>query len=383
MTINTTAISPGKTLELLKFAWQMQKNGKPMSHMLHGKPGVGKSSIAQQLADSIGGKLYDLRLTTIEPSDLRGMPHYDHENKLTVWYRPEDLPRTDEPAVLLFDELTSANQFLQPTVYGILEERRIGQHTIPDNTIILGAGNGVEDGAVAFEMGTAISDRLMHYKVVAEPSDWVKGFAIPNKIHPAIIALVQTRSDMFHTIEESIRKDELIATTPRSLVKASNVLYEIDAADHLSQDDKRYYRTIFTGGLLGDTVATELAIVADDIYATVKVEEMLAANDEERAKLYPNNMYGLNALVFSLLAIELTEDNLLPIFRIMRDIRTLKQTRPEEDAFKQMPLKETATFAIDALYGRAYDSTDKGVVAVLRTSKEMDEYQDERDAEMQ
>jgi MoxR-like ATPase len=64
--------------------------------MLHGGPGVGKTQIVQQLAAEIGARLFDLRLTTIEPQDLRGLPYYDHDTRKTLWYRPEDLP--DDPA---------------------------------------------------------------------------------------------------------------------------------------------------------------------------------------------------------------------------------------------------------------------------------------------
>ena len=66
--------------------------------MLHGRPGIGKTEIVQTLATRSGATLFDLRLTIIEPQDLRGLPTYDHATKRSVWYRPEDLP--DDPAVL-------------------------------------------------------------------------------------------------------------------------------------------------------------------------------------------------------------------------------------------------------------------------------------------
>ena len=40
--------------------------------MLWGTRGVGKSSIVQQVAQHFGVPLVDLRLTTIEPVDIRG-----------------------------------------------------------------------------------------------------------------------------------------------------------------------------------------------------------------------------------------------------------------------------------------------------------------------
>ncbi len=113
--VNAPPITTGQALRLLQAGWQAQAGqGLRASWMLHGRPGIGKTEIVQALAKDIGARLYDLRLTTIEPQDLRGLPFFDMETRRTVWFRPEDLP--DDP----------------------------------------------EDGAIAYEMGTALSDRLIH-----------------------------------------------------------------------------------------------------------------------------------------------------------------------------------------------------------------------------
>ena len=76
MSVNASPVSAGNALATLLEAWSAQSRGDlTASWMLHGKPGVGKSQIVQQLADRIGAKLFDLRLTTIEPQDLRGLPY--------------------------------------------------------------------------------------------------------------------------------------------------------------------------------------------------------------------------------------------------------------------------------------------------------------------
>ena len=65
-------------------------------------------------------------------------------------------------------------------MYGLLQERRVGQHKLPDNVMVIAAGNTVEDGAIAYEMGTALSDRLIHLHLVADPqSDWLEQYAAP------------------------------------------------------------------------------------------------------------------------------------------------------------------------------------------------------------
>ena len=78
MTVNTAPISAGEALSLLRAAHAAQgAGGLTAAGMLHGRPGIGKSDIVAQLAQETGAQLFDLRLTTIEPQDLRGLPFYD------------------------------------------------------------------------------------------------------------------------------------------------------------------------------------------------------------------------------------------------------------------------------------------------------------------
>ncbi|MFP4449450.1 MAG: AAA family ATPase, partial [Rhodosalinus sp.] len=116
MSVNARHLSAGEAAEVLEAGWRAQaQGGLTVSWMLHGRPGVGKTQIVQELAEKIGARLFDLRLTTIEPQDLRGLPYYDHDTRRTVWYRPEDLPDDpDRPAVLFLDEITSASPMLRP-----------------------------------------------------------------------------------------------------------------------------------------------------------------------------------------------------------------------------------------------------------------------------
>ena len=56
--------------------------------MLWGPRGVGKSSVVRQLATHFGVPLVDLRLTTIEPVDIRGAIYADDVRGKTVWFPP-------------------------------------------------------------------------------------------------------------------------------------------------------------------------------------------------------------------------------------------------------------------------------------------------------
>ena len=366
MTINAMTVSAGEALKVLQAAWTAQSSGAlTVSYMLHGRPGVGKTQIVQQLADTIGARLFDLRLTTIDPQDLRGLPYYDHETKRTVWYRPEDLPE-DGPAVLFLDELTAASPYLQPTVYGLLQERRVGRHLLPDSVFIVAAGNAVEDGAIAYEMGTALSDRLIHVTVRASADDWIENFAVPRRMHPAVTAFIRTRPDLLETTEESLERGQSIAATPRSWERVSRIMDSVP--------DRRI-RNIMVAGTVGEAVAADFATVADDIAATVQVGEMLAAARKDRITMYPSSMHGLHALIHGLSG-ALSNDNAPAAIETLAEVRHLARLRTEP-IFTRMPLAELTTHGFEMLIRRGLEL---GLQDAFLASPAYRDYAEERKA---
>jgi hypothetical protein len=360
MTVNATTTSAGEALRVLHAGWEAQRAGTlTASWMLHGRPGVGKTELVQTLATRIGADLFDLRLTTIEPQDLRGLPFFDHTERKTVWYPPEDLPDRDTPAILFLDELTAAAPSLQPTVYGLLQERRIGRHRLPDSTMIIAAGNQVEDGAIAYDMGTALSDRLIHIIVQADPDDWLKTYAIPAGIHPTVAAFIRTRPDLLETTEDSLRRGQMIACTPRSWTRVSQIMQAVP---------DRTLRQVMIAGTVGAAPAAEFALLADDIAATLNIADLLATPREDRAPLYPRSLHGLTALAFAL-AGSATKDTLPAAIEILADLRRLPNAG--------LPLSELASFGFELLISRALE---KGWAETFATSPAYADYASERRA---
>ena len=344
MSVNTGPVAAGRAFDILLAGWQAQAAGSlTTSWMLHGRPGVGKTQLVAQLAQRIGARLFDLRLTTIEPQDLRGLPYYDHEARKTVWYPPEDLPDTPgDPAILFLDELTAASPYLQPTVYGLLQERRVGRHVLPDSVMIIAAGNEVSDGAIAHEMGTALSDRLIHLVVRAEAGDWLRGFAVQAGLHPAVTAFIRARPDLLDTTEDTLRRGQTIACTPRSWERVSAITQAV--ADPA-------LRNAMVAGTVGDAAAAEYAVVADDIAATLQLDDLLAAAPQDRAALYPDTLNGLNALVFALVGAA-DADRIAAVIDAMAGLRGLARARPGA-GFEKFPLAELCAFGFEMLIDRA------------------------------
>lgn len=362
MSVNARIVSAGSALEILEAGWQAQKTGGlTASWMLHGRPGVGKTEVVRTLASRIGAELIDIRLTTIEPQDLRGLPYYDHDRKQTVWYRPEDLPDDpDHPSILFLDELTAASPYLQPTVYGLLQERRVGRHLLPDSTFVVAAGNTVDDGAIAYEMGTALSDRLIHLQVQATAQDWLERYAVDRSIHPAVTAFLRARPDLLDTTEESLRRGDIIACTPRSWERVSQIVGAVE---------NRAMRDAMIAGTVGSAAGAEFMAVADEIAALVAVDYLIATPRSRRAEFYPETLNGLVGLIYAVIA-RADAETMPAVIDILADLPGLRG-----EARRALPLAELASFGFELLIRKALN---EGLAEAFRHSESYAAYAAER-----
>lgn len=359
MSVNAQILSAGDALDTLHAGWEAQRAGTlTASWMLHGRPGVGKTQLVTELAHRIGATLFDIRLTTIEPQDLRGLPYYDHDTKKTVWYRPEDLPDdVDRPSVLFLDELTAASPNLQPTVYGLLQERRVGRHLLPASVFIVAAGNTVDDGAIAYEMGTALSDRLIHLQVNADAKDWLERYAVDRKLSPLVTAFLRARPDLLDTTEQALRRGDMIACTPRSWERVSDIVSAVT--------DKSM-RHAMIAGTIGTAPAAEFAQVAAEIEALVSLQELFDAPKAKRSGLYPKTINGLVGLIYALVA-NADAGSIRDTIDIMADLRNI-------DA-PGLPLAELTTFGFEILIRKAMA---EGIAEAFRTSEAYMQYARDR-----
>ena len=141
------------------------------SVMLWGAPGVGKSQGVKQIAREIevrtGKKtvVTDVRLLLFNPIDLRGIPTSNEDKTLAVWLKPQIFQMDDSEDViniLFLDEISAAPQSVQAAAYQITLDRVVGEHRLPDNCIVIAAGNRTTDKSVVYKMPKALANRMLH-----------------------------------------------------------------------------------------------------------------------------------------------------------------------------------------------------------------------------
>lgn len=308
--------------------------------MLWGTRGVGKSSIVRQVAEQFGVPLVDLRLTTIEPVDIRGAIYADDTLGRTVWFPPEFLPTKDEPeGVLFLDELTAADQRLQISAYSLILDRKVGHYVLPDGWQVVAAGNASFHGAVSHDMGTALADRMFHFNVQTTIEAFL-AHALQQGFAPEVMAYLKVRPDKLDDTQAQLAADHLVGASPRGWEDVSNVL-----KSGLAEEARR----LFVQGRIGAANAAEFFGVLRELQAAVDVLKLLDAKPgPDTAALLPGTLDGLYGMLYGLLA---AADEPRTMGRALEIV----EQWPEIRSNAPLPVREAQTLAMELLMQKALE----------------------------
>lgn len=229
---NIPSITTQHLIELLTALYTAAYEGNDLEKIpsvnLVGPMGVGKSSavfeIAHRLSSMIGLPVFvrDIRLLQFSPIDLRGVPIADVQKEFTVWLKPKifDFPKEPGLCILFLDEISSAPQSIQAAAYQIALDKKIGEHSLPKNCIVICAGNRTVDKSVAFRMPKALANRLMHFEIIPDFRSWYE-WAVENRLDSRVIGYLAFDNRKLN-VEPNI--EELAFPTPRSWEFVSRLL---------------------------------------------------------------------------------------------------------------------------------------------------------------
>jgi hypothetical protein len=187
---------PALLLRVLEREFVSAEEGHHTPVMLWGPPGVGKSQMVAHIAERHAVPVIDVRLSQMEPSDLRGIPFRSGEH--VEWAIPAILPdavRHGPAGILFLDEITSAPPAVSAAAYQLILDRRLGEYQVPDHWAIFAAGNRQGDRGVTYSMPAPLANRFSHFEVETHLDDWV-AWAYRRGIDERLIAFLRFRPEL-------------------------------------------------------------------------------------------------------------------------------------------------------------------------------------------
>jgi MoxR-like ATPase len=197
---------------------------------LWGTMGIGKSSLLKETAKEISNSLklgfvegepdgedsfgfVDIRVSQLEPSDLRGLPRITEKG--TNWVLPDWLPKNEKSkGIIFFDELNLSPPSIQASCYQLILDRRLGSYTLPSGWVIFSAGNTTSDKANVFDLPSPLANRFTHLTLnIPSVKNWSE-WGLKNNIDSSILAFLEFKPQYLYNFEKN--KSDKSFATPRS-----------------------------------------------------------------------------------------------------------------------------------------------------------------------
>ena len=256
----------------------MLKKRRPV--FMWGPPGVGKSDLVAQVAEDMKMELRDVRLSLLDPVDMKGFPVPDTVKKQMKWLPADFLP-TKGKGILFLDEMNSAPMSTQSSAYQLILNFKIGEYELPPGWSILAAGNRAGDRSVVHAQPAALANRFVHLDYDVNVEDW-NTWAMKSGIHTDLRAFIRFRPNLLHKFDPV--KNDRAFPTPRSWAFVNDIYKE-----DMSLDDQ--FELI--KGTVGEGACAEFSGFVRLIKDLPTVDQVLLDPDSTKLPASPAAQFAL------------------------------------------------------------------------------------------
>ena len=303
---------------------------KNIAIFLWGSPGIGKSSIVKQIAKENEMEFIDLRLSLLDPTDLKGIPFFDKEKQQAVWASPSFLPQEGK-GILFLDELNSAPPTVQASAYQLILDRAIGEYHLPEGWKIVAAGNNEDDHGITYKMPAPLANRFIHLQMELDVDEWCE-WAYKKGIDYRIISYIRYKNEALFEFDA----DKKSFATPRSWEFANSIL-STDLGGSALLDT--------LGGAIGEDRAIDFLSFAKVASHLPDIDAIFAGECSD----YPSDdatLYALSSLLVSSYLSEPSKE------RLENLLGYLMQIKPE---FSVMSVQELQRHGVDMLESQQFE----------------------------
>jgi len=270
------------------------------------KPGVAKSAIGRSIAEKMGFRYLDMRLSMADESDFK-YPYLEdasYDGK-TIKVSGYAVPRwayeaNNQPTIIHFEELNRAPQFVRNAALQILLEREIGEFKFNDNVLMMASGNlGDEDGTDVEEFDAALNNRLIHIPHSLGVDEWLTDFA-SEKCHKLISSFIKVHPEQMYKTSDNAKG----YATPRSWTMLSKFITENFGMEASPREFLPILKEVATG-YIGNSAMKFIQYCEDML--NISIQDVLNNYDGIKKDLEKYNRDKNSELIQSLKEIDLTK----------------------------------------------------------------------------
>lgn len=320
-----------KTTKLINTIPSILTNG--VTPFVVGSPGIGKSQIASEIANTLGWEHLIMIPSMMSPTDVSGLPFKLNEGQadfLPYGFAYQIL-NADKPLLVVVDDLIQSTPLMQAALMQMIEARILGGKAIPDCVKFLVLSNGANHGAGGSKVIEPLKGRTLIIHLEVDPKGWIQWGVSTKRIQKEVLFYIQTYPEAL--VDFQVCKDIANTPSPRNWERLSKVL-SMGLID-----------TELFAGCVGEKEATRFAAFLKTINSLKGVIPQIL-KDPDTAPLFSDDadldkVYSIGLA----LSHNATKDNLKAIYRYLCRmdgeakefiLATILQFHPE--------LKETDTY---------------------------------------
>lgn len=181
---------------------------------LMGAPGIGKTAIIEQIAQELQIGMVSYSMTHHTRQSALGLPQIVHREFGSREYDVSEYTMSEiigavydyadttgeQQGILFLDEVNCVSETLYPSMLQFLQFKKFGQHALPDDWVIVCAGNPPEYNRSVHDFDIVTLDRLREIDVEPDYAVWSR-YATEKGLHPAVTTFLQAKPDCFYKVE--------------------------------------------------------------------------------------------------------------------------------------------------------------------------------------
>ena len=274
------------------------------------KPGVAKSAIGLSIANKLGMRYIDIRLSMVDETDVGLYPNVSEivvdgkSIKCLDFVVPRwAIEANRQPTIIHFEELNRASQQVRNAALQILLERCIGMDfNFNENVLMMSSGNlGDEDGTDVEEFDAALNNRLIHIDHVLGVEEWLKNFAV-DKCHRLIVSYIKTHPEQIYKTSDNMKG----YATPRSWTMLSKFITQNYGKEASARDFLPLLRKV-AHGYVGNSAHKFLQYCEDML--NISIQDVINNFDGVKKDLAKYNRDKNSELIQSLKEIDISTLN--------------------------------------------------------------------------